>query len=617
MKNQWQLKSDNSDLTDRDLLIYLKELIDSEPGIIKADIGELGIKTESYEVLDETFPALIINSDESVNYLDLALLRRIPALKDIPQVQIENALGRTRLEVDADIPTLSAIYHAILPGKVSIICMPTALLALDLLEDPAGRYEQTFNGSVRWIESAAGLTLADKLKQVVGPNPTGSIFVHQVGLFVFADSVKAAYNLLIKMINQAGTALNIKDNHHFNSSNQFSRDSKHGKTIATLRKSLSEKAGTPLLMRVLSNQKLLSIIGDSDLLGILTSRPLYKAQAEKFTHGFLLPNALPQHLPADNLILVKDLGLVVTGTTAVGLARNTQFALTLLEAVSLAWAAGDMSENRLEPGELAKALVHDEHDKSQMFQGEVALVTGAASGIGRGCVLSLINRGATVIGLDIDPKIENLLENPAFMGLVCDLKNEAAVQDAVEKTIREFGGLDMVVLNAGIFTKSALIEELQMDVWQRVMNINLDANVTVLREVYPLLKLAPANGRVLVNASRNVPAPGPGAAAYSTSKAGLTQLARVAALEWGKDGIRVNIIHPHAVFDTGIWTDEVLKSRAEKYGVSVKEYKTRNVLKTELTSHDIGELVCEMLGPVFSKTTGAQVPVDGGSDRVI
>jgi NAD(P)-dependent dehydrogenase (short-subunit alcohol dehydrogenase family) len=141
--------------------------------------------------------------------------------------------------------------------------------------------------------------------------------------------------------------------------------------------------------------------------------------------------------------------------------------------------------------------------------------------------------------------------------------------------------------------------------------------VTILRESYPLLKLAPDQGRVLVNASRNVPAPGPGAAAYSTSKAGLTQLARVAALEWGGEGIRVNMIHPHAVFDTGIWTDEVLQSRAEKYGISVKEYKTRNVLKVELTSHDIGELVCEMLGPVFSKTTGAQVPVDGGSDRVI
>jgi NAD(P)-dependent dehydrogenase (short-subunit alcohol dehydrogenase family) len=252
-----------------------------------------------------------------------------------------------------------------------------------------------------------------------------------------------------------------------------------------------------------------------------------------------------------------------------------------------------------------------------MFLGEVALVTGAASGIGRGCALSLLARGAAVIGLDINPDIETLSDSPAYLGMVCDLTDESAVALAYETAVRAFGGLDMLVLNAGIFTKSALVEELEMSLWQRVMRINLDANVTILRESYPLLILAPADGRVLVNASRNVPAPGPGAAAYSTSKAGLTQLARVAALEWGPDGIRVNMIHPHAVFDTGIWTDEVLQSRAEKYGLTVKEYKTRNVLQVELTSRDIGELVCEMLGPVFSKTTGAQVPVDGGSDRVI
>ena len=117
--------------------------------------------------------------------------------------------------------------------------------------------------------------------------------------------------------------------------------------------------------------------------------------------------------------------------------------------------------------------------------------------------------------------------------------------------------------------------------------------------------------------SRNVPAPGPGAVAYSASKAALTQLARVAALEWGKDGIRVNIVNPHAVFDTGIWTEDVLCARAEYYGLSVEEYKKNNILRVEVTSRDVGELVAEMCGPLFAKTTGTQVPVDGGSDRVI
>jgi NAD(P)-dependent dehydrogenase (short-subunit alcohol dehydrogenase family) len=97
----------------------------------------------------------------------------------------------------------------------------------------------------------------------------------------------------------------------------------------------------------------------------------------------------------------------------------------------------------------------------------------------------------------------------------------------------------------------------------------------------------------------------------------LTQLARVAALEWGDDGIRVNIVHPDSVFDTGVWSEEVLQARAAHYNLTVEQYKRRNVLKTELTSRDVSEMIAEMCGPLFSKVTGAQLPVDGGSDRVI
>jgi NAD(P)-dependent dehydrogenase (short-subunit alcohol dehydrogenase family) len=183
--------------------------------------------------------------------------------------------------------------------------------------------------------------------------------------------------------------------------------------------------------------------------------------------------------------------------------------------------------------------------------------------------------------------------------------------------VMRFGGLDMLVLNAGIFPAGIRIEALDTAAWQKVMRINLDSNLVVLREAQPLLKAAPRYGRVLVNASKNVLAPGAGAAAYSASKAAVTQLARVAALEWGKDKIRVNMVHPDAIFDTGIWTQEVLKARAAHYGMTVQQYKTRNVLGVELNSHYVGELVAEMLGPLFEKITGAQIPVDGGSDRVI
>lgn len=122
---------------------------------------------------------------------------------------------------------------------------------------------------------------------------------------------------------------------------------------------------------------------------------------------------------------------------------------------------------------------------------------------------------------------------------------------------------------------------------------------------------------MVVIASKNVPAPGPGAAAYSASKAALTQLCRVAALEWAADGIRVNMLHPDAVFDTALWTPELIAERAARYGLGVEEYKRRNLLHTEITSGDVGALALALCGPAFTATTGAQIPIDGGSDRVV
>jgi NAD(P)-dependent dehydrogenase (short-subunit alcohol dehydrogenase family) len=200
---------------------------------------------------------------------------------------------------------------------------------------------------------------------------------------------------------------------------------------------------------------------------------------------------------------------------------------------------------------------------------------------------------------------------------MCDVTDARALEQVYEQTARQFGGLDMLVLNAGVFPGGRTIELLADSEWERVLRVNLDANLTLLRLAYPLLKLAPRGGRVAVIGSKNVPAPGPGAAAYSASKAALTQLMRVAALEWAGDGIRLNELHPDAVFDTGIWTEDVLAKRAAHYGITVEQYKRRNLLKTDITSHDVAELAAELCGPLFAKTTGSQIPIDGGDARVI
>jgi NAD(P)-dependent dehydrogenase (short-subunit alcohol dehydrogenase family) len=265
----------------------------------------------------------------------------------------------------------------------------------------------------------------------------------------------------------------------------------------------------------------------------------------------------------------------------------------------------------LEQAKLRKA------GKPPVFAGQVALVTGAASGIGRACVEAFLARGAAVVGLDRNPAVQSVQQRPDHLGVKCDLTRAEQVDAALDEAVRRCGGLDMLVLNAGVFPASQSIQDISADAWASTMAVNVEANLRLMQACHPLLKLAPRGGRIVVIGSKNVPAPGPGAAAYSASKAALNQLARVAALEWAQDGIRVNIIHPNQVFDTALWTEEVLAARASAYNLTIEQYRRNNLLRTEVTSRDVAELAAEMCGPLFAKTTGAQVPVDGGNERVV
>ncbi len=326
--------------------------------------------------------------------------------------------------------------------------------------------------------------------------------------------------------------------------------------------------------------------------------------------------------PAPRIILDPELGMLTLGTSAKSAAIAGDIYHHTMEIIQRATGLGGyqaLPESDifaveywdLEQAKLKKA------GKAPTFAGEVALVTGGASGIGKATVDQLLNQGAAVIALDIQPKICDLYDRPDFIGIQCDLTDDGAFKEALEKGIAQFGGLDLLVLNAGIFPVARAIAELSTLEWQRILNINLDANLSLLRECYPLLKLAPRGGRVVVIGSKNVAAPGPGLAAYSASKAALNQLMRVATLEWAKDNIRLNTIHPNGVFDTGFWTEEVLQTRAKHYGLTVEEYKANNLLKVEITSQDVAALVIAMASPLFAKVTGAQLPLDGGNERVI
>ena len=415
--------------------------------------------------------------------------------------------------------------------------------------------------------------------------------------------------------------------------------------LAALRRRIADTAGFAVVMSTFTDAKFRAFASRKDAAAlsqqgpatpdhvIRTKRtPLIGRGVEAYAQAYrayfdrssvLAKEAKTMLDPAPRMVLDPALGFCAIGRTAKDARIVHDLYAHTIDVILRAHALGgyralpekdifDVEYWDLEQAKLRKA------GKPPVYTGEVALVTGAASGIGKACVESLLKRGAAVIGLDVNPGVTGAGgSRPDYLGIVCDIASPEAVQEALEHGVCAYGGVDMVVLNAGVFPGGKRIADLGDEEWRNVNRINVDANLALMRECHPLLKLAPDGGRVVVIASKNVPAPGPGAAAYSASKAALTQLARVAALEWGGDGIRVNIVHPNAVFDTALWTDEVLAARAAHYGLSIEDYRKSNVLGIEVRSADVAEMAAEMCGPLFARTTGAQVPVDGGNDRVI
>jgi rhamnose utilization protein RhaD (predicted bifunctional aldolase and dehydrogenase)/NAD(P)-dependent dehydrogenase (short-subunit alcohol dehydrogenase family) len=631
---------------------YAARLLGQEPGLVLAGSGSVAVKTVEPDLWGEDQAILYVSGRDAdlaalttadFSPVRLAGLGRLAQLPDLSAARLAHELAARVVDASAPRPPAEALLHALLPHKCAMHLYPDALLVLTNTP-AAGDYVRRLYGSTVAVLPYArpGLPLARALVQTleheVGPETAGIVLLRQ-GLISLGETAQMAYERMIDLVSQAEDYLREQGAWQIAVPDLTPSDAPMRQELAGLRRAVSAAAGFPVVMATHSDGLGLHVARRDDLAAIaqrgpvtpqhvlLTKRfPLLGRDVAAFGTAYAQDIAdhaagasLVGHDVAPRVILDSELGLGAVGRSAGEAARVADIYHHTLEIILRAEVLGGYRPASAEEvcdvelSEVGPAAANP----PPVFAGEVVLVTGAASGIGKACIESFLDRGAAVVGLDINPAVVEMWARPDYLGLCCDVTDEEAVRAALEAAVRAFGGLDMLVLNAGVFPAGRRIDSLSLDEWERVLRVNLDANLILLREAHPLLQFAPAGGRVVVNGSRNVPAPGPGAAAYSTSKAALTQLARVAALEWGRDGIRVNVIHAHAVFDTGIWTPEVLRARADHYGMTVEAYKTNNVLKVEITSHDVAELVAEMCGPIFAKTTGAQVPIDGGCDRVI
>lgn len=656
MKSLWNDAEAAAYLGDLGQRVYSSRLLGRDPALVLHGGGNTSVKCQVTNLVGETEDILYVKGSG----WDLATIEaagfapvRMPRLLQLAQLahlsdpQMVNELKTQTAIASAPTPSVETILHAILPFKFVDHTHADAVVTITNTADGEARIRSLYGDRLVVIPYVMpGFDLARVCAQTFAAESHGGtvgMVLMNHGIFSFGDTAQESYERMIALVDEAEQYLAQQGAWHIPHTPPQPPTADQRLVLATLRHQVSQVAGFPLVMRQYRDEASRAFTQRTDLAKISQQGPAtpdhvirtkrlpqlgqdVHAYAQAYGDYFHRHNdpAQPKTMldPAPRIILDPELGLLTLGTSAKSAAIAGDIYHHTIEIIERAEALGgyqalpEADIFAVEYWDLEQAKLK-QSGQAPAFAGEVVLVTGGASGIGKACVDAFLKKGAAVVALDIQPSVKDLHQRPDFLGLPCDLTDPVAFQQALETAISHFGGLDMLVLNAGIFPVAKAIADLSDQEWQRILGINLDVNLMVMRECHPLLKLAPNGGRVVAIGSKNVAAPGPGLAAYSASKAAFNQLTRIAALEWAQDNIRINTLHPNAVFDTGFWTEEVLQARAQHYGITVEQYKTNNLLKVEITSQDVAELAAALCGPLFAKTTGAQLPIDGGNDRVI
>ncbi|OHD96693.1 MAG: short-chain dehydrogenase [Sulfurimonas sp. RIFCSPHIGHO2_12_FULL_36_9] len=653
MKSLYDDKEAKNYKTDLDLRVYTSRLLGRDASLVLHGGGNTSVKSTATNLFGEVEEILYVKGSgwdlatieaEGFAPVKMDMLLKMAELKVLSDTDMVKYQRLAMINPSAPNPSVEAILHAIIPFKFVDHTHTDAVVTITNTDGGEDKIKELYGDKVLVIPYIMpGFVLAklvyDMTVGIDWSKLEGMILMNH-GLFTFSDDAKKSYEKTIELVDRAekyleakGAVLNVEK----------AEVNIELLTLAKIRKEVSTLKGNAIISilndsdlavhfskqniekiavqgpltpdHVIRTKRVPAILGDDFTADLANFVKEYKEYFEANKRDETLLN------PAPNFAILKGGGTLSFGANAKeaniikDINEHTYEAILKAQMLGGYKALSASNIFEVEYWSLEQAKLKG-GGKLPEFSGKVAVVTGAASGIGLAIAKMLNARGAAVVALDINPDVEMMFNKADFIGVKCDLTSSEDIQKAVAKTVKSFGGIDIVVSNAGIFTPSENLESLSDENWQRSMNINLTSHQKLIKYTAPFLKLG-VDATIIMVASKNFPAPGKGAAAYSVAKAGQTQLGRIAALELGEFGVRVNTLHPHAVFDTAIWSDEVLASRAKAYNMSVEEYKTNNVLKTEIKSNDVAELVCAMAGAPFAKTTGSQVAIDGGSDRII
>ncbi len=606
-------------------------------------------------------------------------VRRLLALPHLTEQEMVDEIRRNLLDWRAPTPSIETLMHAAIPAKFVDHTHANSILTLTNQRGAKELISSVLGDQVAVLPYVkAGFELAKAVNALMkdAPDSVGLVLI-QHGLVTWGDSAKTAYDRMIRLVSEAEHYLESRRTRVFVSSDDRVAEAKdrYVKVAPVLRGSLAWPVDDPdrpysrVILHPLISPEVLGLVESECARQLLLTPPLtsdhlirtkalpmwldepdfsdleqfsqqVKAAVKEYVESYeqyferhkpRLAPGLSKLDPYPRVVFVPGIGAVCAGpdVRAAEVARD----ITAQTVRAKSWFAASGNEYvGLDEDHLFDMEYFPlQHDKlkvavqSAPLARQTALITGAAGAIGLGVAEQLLANGCHVALTDLPGETltsaAQALEErfgKRVIAVPLDVTDERSVKEGFEAVIREWGGIDLVIVNAGIAMVSSLTE-MNLDNFRRLERVNVEGTLLVLAEAGRHFRIQGTGGDIVLVSTKNVFAPGARFGAYSATKAASHQLARIAVLEMAELGVRINMVSPDAVFShgarkSGLWAEvgpDRMKARGLDEEGLEEYYRSRNLLKARVTAEHVGRAVL-YFATRQTPTTGATIPVDGG-----
>lgn len=660
-------KGVNADLAVR---TYTTRLLGSDPKMVLHGGGNTSVKTTVKDQLGEDVDVICIKGSgwdmgviepaglPAVRLEPLRKLRKLDKLSDEDMVNFQRI---NLLDSTSPNPSVETLLHAFLPHKFIDHVHSTAVLALTDQPDNKALVQEVYGDRVAYVPyTIPGFALAKAVAEVFDKHPKAEgLILLQHGIFTMGDTAEQAYSRMIEFVTMAEERLKLQ--------RKQLAAAKLPAKLATLPEiapilrgavaiEKNPMAGTAKrqILDFRTNAQILNYVNGAELarysqVGVVTPDHTIRtknwpvivpapeagkldewtkdvhAAVDAFVaryHKYFEVNNAKSPVkkkeldPLPRVILVPGVGMFGIGATAkdaaiaADIAENAVAVITDAEAMGEYRSISEFDMFEVEYWSLEQAKLGKSNEKSLARQ--VAVITGGASGIGAATAKAMAKEGAEVAILDRDLEAAKAAAKKIggkALAVECDVTNPQSVRAAFDAVVSAFGGVDIVVSNAGAAWQGT-IGQVDDETLRKSFELNFWAHQAVAQHATRIMQAQGTYGCLLFNTSKQAVNPGKDFGPYGLPKAATLFLVKQYALDHGKDGIRANAVNADRI-RSGLLTDDMVAARSKARGLSEADYMAGNLLKREVTAEDVAQAFVYLA--TASKTTAAVVTVDGGN----